>query len=109
MTYSSFEIWLIILGLGLGSFALRFSFLGMIGGRSLPPMVLRMLRYTPVAMLPGLVAPLVLWPAATGGETDGPRLLAAAATLVIGLWLRNLPLSVLGGVATLWLTGWALG
>ncbi|MCA8883306.1 MAG: AzlD domain-containing protein [Rhodobacteraceae bacterium] len=101
MTQSPLEIWGLILGLGVGTFLIRFSFLGLIGDRQLPAWVLRFLRYTPVAVLPGLVAPLVLWPAATDGAADLPRLAAAAVTLGLGLWLRNVIVSVLCGMATL--------
>lgn len=106
---SNTQIWIIIAGLGLGTFLIRFSFLGLIGERALPPFVLRLLRYTPVAVIPGLAAPLVLWPAATNGETDPARLSAALVTLGLGLWTRNLIISVLGGAATLYLMLWWLG
>ena len=102
MTASTAEIWTIIILLGLGTFVIRFSFLGLIGDRKLPPWVLRHLRYTPVAVLPGMVAPLALWPAATGGETDPARLMAAAATFLIGLLTRNVTAAVLGGAVTLY-------
>ena len=59
--------WAVIWGLGIGTFLIRFSFLGMIGDRALPDWAMKLLRYVPVAVLPGLVAPLVVWPAATGG------------------------------------------
>ena len=59
------QLWIVIAGLGLGSFLLRFFFIGLVGGRDLPPWVLRHLRYTAVGLLPALVAPLILWPAAT--------------------------------------------
>ncbi|MFN3938164.1 MAG: AzlD domain-containing protein [Gemmobacter sp.] len=103
MSYSALEIWAIILGLGLGTFALRFSFLGLIGGRAIPPRIQRLLRYTPVAVIPGLVAPLVLWPAATGGVPDAPRLAAAAAAVLVGLALRNVLVAIFTGIATLYL------
>ncbi len=90
MTFGAQEVWTVILILGLGTFFIRFSFLGLIGRRVISPWILRLLRYTPVAVIPGLVAPLVIWPAATGGETDPARLLAALATLGIGLWTKNL-------------------
>ena len=64
---SDLTIWLVIVVLGIGTFLIRWSFLGALGDRDLHPWVLRMLRYTPVAVLPALVAPLVVWPAATGG------------------------------------------
>ena len=88
-------IWTVIVILGVGTFLIRFSFLGLIGSKPLPEWVLRHLRYTAVAVLPGLVAPLVIWPQATGGEPDPARMLAALATIAVGLWTR----SVLGAMA----------
>ena len=89
MTYSTGEIWLIIGVLAVGTFLIRFSFLGLIGDRPMPPLVLRMLRYTPVAILPGMVAPLVLWPAATGGAPDLVRIIAALIALGVGYLTRK--------------------
>jgi branched-subunit amino acid transport protein len=109
MIYSTAEIWGIILALGVGTFVLRFSFLGLIGGRPLPAWVLRYLRYTPVAVLPGLVAPAVIWPAAAGGAFDLPRFLAAAATLAIGVATRSNLAAILGGMAALYLALFSLG
>lgn len=103
MTMGDGQIWLIILLVGLGTFLVRFSFLGIIGGRKLPEWVLRHLRYTPVAVLPGLVAPLVLWPPATGGMLDAPRLLAALATVGLGLVTKNVLMAIIGGAGTLYL------
>jgi len=102
MTYSSAEIWTIIIVMGIGTFLIRFSFLGLIGDRPMPSFVLRLLRYTPVAVLPGMVAPLVLWPAATDGVFDPVRMLAAIATVLIGIWTRNVLWAILGGAATLY-------
>lgn len=103
------EIWLIIILMALGTFLIRLSFLGLIGDRTLPPWVLRHLRYTPVAVLPGLVAPLVLWPAATGGQLDPARLLAALATLAIGHFSKSVLAAIIGGAATLFTGLWLLG
>ncbi|MGP1357861.1 AzlD domain-containing protein, partial [Roseicyclus sp.] len=80
MSYTDAQIWGIVALLGVGTFLIRFSFLGLVGDRQLPEWLLRHLRYTAVAILPALVAPLVLWPAATGGEPEASRLAAAAAT-----------------------------
>jgi branched-subunit amino acid transport protein len=107
--YSDAQIWVVIFALGLGTFLIRFSFLGVLGGRDLPEWLLRHLRYTPVAVLPGMVAPLVLWPAGTGGEVDPARLLAALVTVVLGLWLRNMIVAILGGAGTLFAMLWLLG
>lgn len=97
------ELWLVIVLLGLGSYAMRFVFIGLIGDRPLPEWLLRHLRYTAVAVLPGLVAPLVLWPAATGGSPDAARLAAAAATIAAGFATRNVLLSIVAGAAALYL------
>ena len=102
MTYASCEIWTIIALLGAGTFLIRFSFLGLIGDRPLPPLVLRLLRYTPVAVLPAMVAPLVVWPAATGGETDPLRLLAAAVAVAVGLWRRSVLPAIVAGMGVLY-------
>lgn len=102
MTYSTAEIWLIIAALGAGTFLIRFSFLGLIGDRDMPPIVLRLLRFTPVAVLPGMVAPLVLWPAATDGQPDPVRLVAALVTIAVGLWLRHVLWAMAAGAVTLY-------
>lgn len=101
MTLTTAEIWTIIVLLGAGTFLLRLSFLGLGGSAGWPPVVLRLLRYTPVAVIPGLVAPLILWPAATEGVPDPARLAAAAVTLGVGLWLRSPIWAILAGALTL--------
>ncbi|MEO0487104.1 MAG: AzlD domain-containing protein [Pseudomonadota bacterium] len=106
---SPFEIWLIIIALGAGSFGLRYSFLGLIGDRALPPWALRHLRYTAVAVMPGLVAPAVLWPDATGGTPDPARLAAAIVTAGVGYYTRNVLAAVIAGAGTLYGLLWALG
>ena len=57
MQASATEIWVIIAVLGVGTYLIRWSFLGALGDRDLPNWMLRMLRYTPVAMLPALPLP----------------------------------------------------
>ena len=102
MNVSSLEIWTIIVLLGAGTFLIRFSFLGLIGNRKLPDWVLRHLRYTPVAVLPGMVAPLVVWPEATGGALDAPRVIAALATLVVGYRTKSATWAIIAGALTLY-------
>ena len=108
MNYSDGHIWLIILALGVGTFLIRFSFLGIVGDRKMPDWVLRHLRYTPVALIPGLVAPLVLWPPATGGETDPARLIAALAAVLVGYLTKSIIAGMIGGGVVLALGFWLL-
>lgn len=102
-------VWTVILCLAVGSFSLRFVFTGLIGDRELPEWVLRHLRYTAVGILPGLVAPLVLFPAATGGSPDAPRITAAGVTLVVGYFTKNLLLAIICGAISLYLGLYLLG
>jgi len=94
-------LWFFIAALGIGTFGLRFVFLGLVGNRPLPVWLLRHLRYTAVAVLPGLVAPLVVWPAATGGALDLPRMAAALVTLGLGYAYGNVILAIAAGALTL--------
>lgn len=108
-SHSAAEIWLVIALVGVGTFFLRYSFLGVIGNRPLPEWAQRALRYTGVAVLPGLVAPLVLWPAATNGHTDPARLAAAIVTLIVGMTTKNTLAAILSGAATLFSLLYLLG
>ena len=101
-------IWTVIVLLGFGTFLIRYSFLGILGGRVLPEWLLRHLRYVPAAVLPALVAPMVVWPQATGGEPDPARLAAAAVALLIGALLRSVLGAIFGGMATLYLLQYLL-
>ena len=87
--------------MAVGTYAIRFSFLGLLGRRALPLWAMRLLRYTPVAVLPGLVAPMVLWPAASAGHADLARTLAALVTVALGIVTRSALAAILGGGATL--------
>ena len=96
-------VWSVIVLLGIGTFLIRYSFLGILGGRDLPEWLLRLLRYVPAAVLPALVAPMVVWPQATGGEPDPARLAAAGVALAIGALWRSVLGAIFGGMATLYL------
>ncbi|MFT4014851.1 MAG: AzlD domain-containing protein [Paracoccus sp. (in: a-proteobacteria)] len=98
---SDLTIWLVILVLGIGTYLIRWSFLGAIGNRAIPAWASRALRYTAVGVLPALVAPLTLWPAATQGQPDPARLTAAGVALAVGIVSRNVLLAILSGMATL--------
>ncbi len=109
MTIAHPTIWLVILALGIGTFLLRFSFLGLLGDRPLPGWAARLLRFTPVAVFPAIIAPLVVHPAATGGALDPARLCAAIVALTLAVTLRSVVASIAGGAATLYLMLWMLG
>jgi branched chain amino acid efflux pump len=102
-------IWSVIIGLAVGSFGLRFLFIGIVGDRPLPAWLMRHLRYTSVAIIPALITPLVVWPAATQGAPDAPRMLAALATIAVGVSTKNVLLAMLTGAGSLWILLYLLG
>ncbi|MFW2544179.1 AzlD domain-containing protein [Primorskyibacter sp. 2E107] len=95
------DLWLVIFGMGIGSFALRFVFLGIVGDRAMPEWLLRHLRYTAVAIMPALVAPLVLWPSATGGDPDPLRIAAAVLGLAAAYVWKSVYAGMIGGAAVM--------
>ena len=97
------DLWLIFVALGLGSFGLRFMFTGLLGSWAMPAIILRHLRYAAVAVLPGLVAPLVLWPSATDGQIEPARLPAAIVTLAVAMMFKRVILAIGTGAGTLFL------
>lgn len=96
------QLWVVMPLLAVGTYVIRFSFLGLLGNRPLPAWLTRALKYTAVGVLPGLVAPGVLWPAATGGQTDPARLAAAVMTLLVGIVTRSVLGAIIGGAVTLY-------
>lgn len=99
---NTLTVWLIIISIGLGTYLIRFSFIGLIGDKELPEWFLRHLRYVATAVIPALITPLVIWPDATGGETDPARLLAALVVFVIGIKFDSVIGGVVAGMATLY-------
>jgi branched-subunit amino acid transport protein len=90
-------LWIVIIALAVGTYALRFVFIALMADRPMPAWLLRHLRYTAVAILPAVVTPLVVWPAATQGQPDAPRLVAALLALAIGWTTKNVLIAMAGG------------
>ncbi len=97
MTLSTFTIWSTIIGLGIATYMIRFSFLGLLGDWRPPGWAERMLRYLPMAMMPALAAPMVVFP--SGAEAGDPlRLGCAALAIAVGVVTRNLLAAMVSGL-----------
>lgn len=74
-------IWTVIAGLGVLTYAIRFSFLGLLGGRPVGPRLRRVLGFVPATVLPALIAPMVLSDGAGGIAVEPDVGIASAAAL----------------------------
>jgi branched-subunit amino acid transport protein len=96
-------LWLTIAGVAAVTFALRISFIVLFGRIEVPPFLERALRYVPAAVLTAVVIPLLFY--ANGSleiSLGNERLLAGLAAALICWRTRSVPLTLVGGMATLW-------
>ncbi|MFN3391740.1 MAG: AzlD domain-containing protein [Meiothermus ruber] len=101
---SDIELWITLLGMTLIAFALRYVPLAMLERFSLPPSLQQALRYVPAATLAGLVLPALLAPKGQWAlGLDNERLLAGIIAAVVAWRFKNILLTLLLGMAALWL------
>jgi len=101
-------IWILIILAGLGTFLLRLSFLGLVAGE-VSPLVRRALRLVPAAALTALVIPALVPPAGSPatGLADWFRLIAAVVAVLVARRTGSMFLTILAGMAVVWLLTWA--
>ena len=87
---------------GLLTFAMRFSFIYLLGRVSLPDYARRVLRYVPAAVLAAIIAPAVLL---RSGRLDvnleNTYLVAGMVAVIAALWTRNTLVTILIGMGAL--------
>lgn len=98
------NIWLIMIGLGIGTFIIRISFIALFGKWDIPPLLQRALRFIPVSVLFPLVVPQFL----TRNNTidlslSNPHLVAGLVAGVIAWRTKNVVITILSGMIMLWL------
>ena len=100
---TAWESWTVVFGLGLGTFLIRYSFIGLFADRNMPAWLDRALKL----MVPAIFAAIVFSGVAmVGGELAGlnqwPRYAAAVMALVAAFATRGNMLVTLGvGMAAL--------
>jgi len=96
--------WLIIVGMGIVTYAIRLSLIVLLGRLDVPPLVQRALRFVPPAVLSAIVFPEVLSP---GGALDisfgNDRLIAGVLAAGVAWRTRNVFLSIAVGMIALWI------
>jgi branched-subunit amino acid transport protein len=96
-------LWLTIAGAGAATFALRLSFIALLGRMETPLFLGRALRFVPAAVLTAVVIPLLFYEnGALEVSLGNERLLAGLVAALIAWRSRSVPLTLGGGMATLW-------
>ncbi|MEO0352456.1 MAG: AzlD domain-containing protein [Cyanobacteria bacterium P01_A01_bin.15] len=90
---------LLLGGMTLVTFLVRYPILAMSGRLTLPPRLLQALNYVPPAVLTAIIVPTVL----VEGDSlwlgvGNPRLIGSMAALAVGLWRKNLLITIVVGM-----------
>lgn len=98
------QYWPAVLGIALGTFLIRFSFILIMDRITLPDALSRMLRFIPASVLPALVVPSVLLhkngvTAFAGWE----RLMAALIAVLVAWKTKNVLATIASGMIALWI------
>src|SRR3989338_6738026 len=103
-------IWLLILGMALITFAIRYSLFAFPDLR-FPPLVRQGLHYVPTAVLSAIVLPGMLIPDGQqwAFSLDNAYLLAGLATIAIAALTRHLLATIGGGLLVFFMVRWLLG
>ena len=101
--FASWEIWLVIVAAGLGTYSLRLSFLALLGRvGAMPAAAQRALRLVPPAVLAALITPGVL--RASGGlDLWNARVAAAVVAAAVAVRTRHVAATLGAGMIVLWL------
>jgi branched-subunit amino acid transport protein len=105
------NLWLTVLGMGIVTYGIRLSLFVFVSHTALPSAARDALRFVLPAVLLAIILPAVLYV----GEDQSfdltlgnERLLAAAFAAAVAWLSRNVWLTVVTGMAVLWLLQWAL-
>jgi len=100
-------VWLLICGIGVATYTIRLSFIAFFGKRELPALILRTLRFVPMAVLSAIIWPQIfLAHNALDLSTGNPRWLAGILAGVIAWRTRNVLLTIVAGMVALWILQW---
>ena len=104
------QTWMLILGMALIPFAIRYSLFAFPALR-FPPLIRQGLHYVPTAVLSAIVVPGMLLPDGQHWQLslDNAYLLAGLAAIAIAALTRHLLATIGGGLLVFFLLRWALG
>ena len=96
-------LWLMLLIIGLITYAIRLSCIGLLGQREMPALLLKALRFVPIAVLPAIILPqLFLRNNTLVLSVQNPRWIAGILAGIVAWRTRNVLLTILVGMVALW-------
>jgi branched-subunit amino acid transport protein len=102
---------LFIIGMALVTIAVRYPVLALVGKIPLPDSILRALKYVPPAVLTAIIVPAMVF--TPDGSLDlrltNSYLVAGIVAAIIAWRSKNLLLTIILGMGTLWIWQWLLG
>jgi len=97
------NVWLLLLGMGLVTYAIRLSLIVLSGRVDVPPLVQKALRFVPPAVLSAIIFPELLRPGGTFDLSFGNvRLLAGVLAAGVAWRTKNVLLTIGVGMVALW-------
>lgn len=97
------DLWLAILGVAIGTFIIRFSFIYTFGKGQVPTWLQRVLQMVPASALSALVVPALLFSQQSSSIAGNHRLWAGLVAAFVAGKTRNILLTITIGMITLWL------
>ena len=101
------DLWLLVIGMGLITVALRLVLIVSAGRLELPPLLRQALKYVPQAVLSAIIFPEVMRPQGVLDLSVGnARLIAAVVAALVAWRTKNVLLTIAAGMIVLWLLQW---
>lgn len=96
-------LWLMLLVIGVITYTIRLSCIGLLGQKDMPAFLLKALRFVPITVLPAIILPQLFLRNNTLVLTvQNPRWIAGIFAGIVAWRTRNVLLTIAVGMVTLW-------
>ena len=103
-------LWLMLLVVGAITYAIRLSGIGLLEHREMPALLLKALRFVPIAVLPAIILPqLFLRNSMLALSIQNPRWIAGILAAIVAWRTRNVLLTIAVGMVALWVLQFVVG
>ncbi|HEU0004236.1 MAG TPA: AzlD domain-containing protein [Ktedonobacteraceae bacterium] len=102
-------LWLMFFVIGVVTYAIRLSCIGLLGQREMPALLLKSLRFVPLTVLPAIILPqLFLRNNTLALSIQNPRWMAGILAAIVAWRTRNVLLTIAVGMVGLWVLQFVL-